>query len=715
MASLYNPLDEFESYSVHYVMVATRTTEDAADFVSEDRNIQNATLEAINSTSQLGDPIEYMGKKRAAFLVMDTRRFSQFSIQHLDYEVLINGLAAGNSHSNVVSKVSMTMLDAIGISFVNFLQYLVDEQMQCNFNGIVFMLRVIFVGEGKNSKTGKYGTQTVQTITLPLMLQKLELNLDFSKGIYTIEWLPYLNFDAVVDTDWLRVTTAATMFSKVGSNTLGSIVENFQQALNDKSLQFYNDVQAARGGSGHFGRLVKYMITLPGDELATGSPGRWADFELSAHAVANAKEIIFKRDAESAAANEKIKKAQNQAPETLESPKIIDTHFSFEPESKITDALDALFRSVPAIQDLGAGVHDKDVIKFYKHIIGLSSDDDTICVHVDVVEFVVPNVEVQKANAHSQATSDASQFYKPVGDDGRRIPLNYAEFDYIYTGMNKDILNFDLKIQNLQYLYQANLNVGAAALAGVSDNGQQDSKNPVDRTAELIQARAYDAILLPHSTGEELRNFSRFSKLKSTKDAKEHQKSAQDYTKNLSAFYATSPVTALITIRGNPTIMQKFNYETLLRHTNDSTVSAGGTASSVAPTVKTAYRQWLVDKIIRNNTVTSNVTTGEQTNSFRREDGTLVLQNTLGSTGYASAPVFVLINIKGPNVDFRGKPILGTNYATEVIKDNYYVVFKVANHIEGSSFTQTLELYLHNVFGLGKTTNSATTKTVKTV
>ena len=49
MASLYNPLDEFESYSVHYVMVATRTTEDAADFVSEDRNVQNATLKAITA------------------------------------------------------------------------------------------------------------------------------------------------------------------------------------------------------------------------------------------------------------------------------------------------------------------------------------------------------------------------------------------------------------------------------------------------------------------------------------------------------------------------------------------------------------------------------------------------------------------------------------------------------------------------------------------
>ena len=684
MARLYNPLDEFSTYSVHYVMLACRTTEDAKEFTNEANNA--ATLAAIEQVDLLGEAVPY-GNRDTAFLVLDTRRFSQFTISDLKYDVLINGVEKGGSTGNLATTVNMTIIDSVGIPFLNFLQWLLDYKMQTNFDGVIFMLRVIFVGHKPDGKT-----ETVQTITIPMHLFKLELNLDHAKGVYNAEFMPNMNFDVRRHDRWVNIANVTTYYTGKGINKLGPLVHDFERQLNDRSEAFFNSVKqiadtSAGGASpGKFGRQVKYMITIPKE---------WEEFTFNGASMAAATETMFKKpNAE--------KDAKAPQPKVGE---VLDSNLSVEPGTTITAVLDTMFRQVSQIADLAAGRREngkegkEGFVTFYKHFVGLTSTDAFVVVHVDVVEFQVPNVSI---NSTQNVGTNADQFYQMV--DGKRIPKNYAEFDYIYTGKNADILNFDLKLQDLQFLLASNMKLGAGAVAGVSEHGQTDRKVADAKRSELVNARAYDPLIMPRLSKDELENFAKFASLTARQPGADLNKAAQDATRNLSMFYAMSPITAVMTIRGNPDIMAKFNQNSFLPTPKVSGGSSSGSSGSQAGTDRPAeldrvqYRADFMRQIIENNMDSQGQATIEQ-----GAGGALRVVRTLGSANYASTPVFVKINIKGPNVDFRTSDLVrGEDFSKAILNDNYYVVMKVTNKIEGSNFTQDLELYSHNVFGMGK-------------
>lgn len=668
MLTLYNPLDKFQSYSIHHILLATRTTQAAKDFTDEGKN--GPTLAAINSTMNLGDAVPY-GDSNTAFLVIDTRRFSQFSIESVKYDVLINGLDRGAGVANLATSMEMTVQDSIGISFINFLQWLMNDQMQTNFDGMIFMHRVVFVG---HTSAGK--TETVQSVTIPLYLFNLELNLDSSKGMYNIEFMPNMNFDVVKHDRWLNIYTASRFFTGPGQNTLGAMVENFELQLNNASQDYYNKAQVAVQSGGQtkdkFGRVVKYQITIP---------KTWETFPFIGAATANATETVFAKT---------LKARESSATQKVppKSPTPVDTHLSVEPGITITEVLDIMFNQVREIADLGAGRKTTNSVVFYKHMVGITSDDDSVVVHVDVVQFEVPNVTPQTG------VNNSTDAFYTVLEDGSRVPKDYMEFDYIFTGKNKDIMHFDMKMQNLTWFLASNLNVGATSING--DNQQTDGVRDVstEKHSEQVKSRPYDALLLPRNTADELKNFANYTSLTSVRKDKEAITSSQDYTRNLSQYYAMSPITCQLTIRGNPLIMAKFNQNSFLEHMT----ATPSTTNTSTPSNKAQYRANLEAKILSDNTHPDEA--GNTIQEIQRDGEVFRVVNTLGTANYAKSPVFVKVNIKGPRVDpLTGKQIDST-YAEDVLTNNFYTVFRVTNKIEGNSFTQDLELYSHSIFGM---------------
>ena len=675
MTTLLNPLDKFQSYSIHHILLACRTTEEAKSFTNESEN--GPTLAAISQVHQLGEAIPYGRSKDSAFLVMDTRRFSQFSVQNMKYEVLINGLEKGSTPGNLATSVNMTILDSVGISFINFLQWLMNEKMQTNFDGMIFMHRLLFVGHNSDGST-----ETVQSVTIPMHLFNLELNLDFAKGAYTVEFMPNMNFDTIKHGDrWLNISSASRYFTGKGQNTLGGMIDNFEKQLNDASSDYYDQAQKAfktAGRTGKYGRLVRYLITIP---------EQWQQFEFTGASTANATETVFvKKIKEKETAN--APKKEGSKPGTAK-----DTHLAVEPGLKITEVLDIMFGQVKEIADLGAGRKSEGQngsVTFYKHFVGITSDDNTVVVHVDVVPFEVPNV----VPGQSGVNQGVDKFYN-IMPDGTRVPKNYAEFDYIFTGKNKDILNFDMKMQNLTWLLASNLNMGPGAVQ-LDDTSEQPAE--ATQPGELATARPFDALLLPRNTADELKNFTKYTSLLQKNE--EAIKSAQDYTRNLSMYYAMSPITAIMSIRGNPLIMAKFNQSTFLGHVTATTQGSNGN-SGTNTVVKAEYRKNFEKNILTNNQHVD--ADGNQVQEFTNNNGTFRVSNTLGTGNYAASPVFVKVNIKGPKVDFRtGAQKMEEDFAEELLQNNFYTVFKVTNNIEGHTFTQELELYSHNIFGMGK-------------
>lgn len=672
-----NPLDGFTSYSTHFILLACRTTEQARAFAAE---ADTTSLQQINSTSQLGAPVIFNGSDSDVFLVLDTRRFAQFSVERLRYEVLINGLQRGDKHGNLATEIQLTILDSVGISFINYLQWLMDSRMQCGFDGMVFMLRTLFVGHNQDGSS-----ETVQSVTIPMHLFKLDVNLDYAKGAYDCVFMPNFNFSTNQHSRWLHIGTA-TNYSTGPGNTLGEMVDSFERSLNEDSADFYRTISAqllqsgrapASTRPGEFGRLVQYQLTIP---------EAWRSFIYTGPSMDKAIERAFTR------ANQ----AEQQAPAGKAVTPAQGSYLSVDPGQTITDVLEVMLAQVDGTREL-ANVDklrstDK-FLTFYKFLVSVSSDKNSFTVHVDVIPFEVPNV-VPPTNQAQPVSQHQARFYTEQVVDGVRLrrPTNYFELDYIYTGKNLDVLSFDLKLQDLQFLLASNVRVGEGELFSVAGKGQGDAlPSASEPKPEIFNARQYDPILLPMLTKEQRANFSQYVTPRLADEQRRLRVNSQDYARNLSAFYAQSPIMVNAVIKGNPAIMEKFNLGSPVPHTSVVSLTATG-ISRTSSTVKGEYRRRLETEILRLPGAGAG-----------RTSGTFTVNRPIGDAAYVTTPVFVKVNIKGPNVDpVTNELINGQDFATEVVYNGYYVVMKVVNVIERGVFTQELELWSHSVYGQGK-------------
>jgi hypothetical protein len=540
----------------------------------------------------------------------------------------------------------MVVLDAVGISFADFLQYLMDTQLQTSYDGMIFMLQTIFVGHRDDGTT-----ETVHTETIPMHLLRIEINLDFAKGAYTMEFMPNMNFDVKKYQRFMTIGQATNAYAK--GATIGELVESFQANLNKRASDFYDQLSAIVNKTSEnrtkkqLGRKVQYQISIPKE---------WKNWQTMGKNVAGTSETA-------------LKSADPKATPNI-SVKVNDANFSSKPGSLITEHLNEMFKTVNEIAALGnfkQSDPSKDgSVTFYKYIVGITSNNDTFMVHVDVVLFEVPNAFRRKPGS-TEITDTDLQTHHPVTIDGvtRRIPNDYIVYDYIFSGQNKDILSLELKVQEFQMLLASNLRIGTLDMQKAAPDGTIDPEQQ-KLVEELMNTRPYDPIMIPQDTDEALKAFSTLYKVASDKQIEE-QKKRQNYTRNLSMFYAGSPITALMTIKGNPEVMHKFNIGKILDHPSSPT--------------ETGYRAQLEAQILRQNP-----------NLQSNDNGGFKVKN-FSPKSYAVAPVFVRVNIYGPPLDEAWAQTRSS------LSDVYYVVFKLTNIIQNGVFTQEFELYSHNVFG----------------
>lgn len=677
--NLPNPLDAFQSYSVHHIILAARSTEDALPFCDDSAGAR--ILDAVGQTKLLGDPVNYNSIKDKVFLVLDTRRFSQFTIENLRYDVLVNGLLAEQSPANFATDLSMTVIDSVGISFINFMQWLFDVKLKTNADGTLFVLKTVFIGHNPDGST-----ETVHTTTVPMHLASMTLSLDHVKGAYVCGFFPNANFNIDNQRRWFQIGQASNYFTGEGVNKLGPLVASVESSLNKRSSEYFEKVQAhakKTGGAGaNFGRQVKYMITIP---------QKWHEFTVNGSSEGGSTETVFKRIAKNIdkkQQDENQKAAEQNKPATGEDRKVTDTYLSVDSGILITDVLDILFSQIHEIKKMGnfqQSSEEDGFVTFYKFITSLTSDNDTVTVHVDVVEFVVPNKlsETKKVNAISK---NESSLYRT--HNNKKVPQNFVEFDYIFTGKNKDILSLDLKIENLEMLLLSNISVSSGKYFQTSDGGKipdDKSKNPAP---EIGIRKQFDPILMPISSAQEDKNFSDYSMPEKSEKVSEFIATSQEYSRNLSNFYSASPITMAMTIKGNPHLLTKFNIGTVMSNIQNTTnLSKNGANSSSNSEATSAYRKDLEERVLQQFPTGSKL-----------KEGSVSVNLPITKETYTTAPVFIKLNIKGPNVDFRTNELINEEqFASEALMDIYFTVFKITHIFENSSFTQDFELYSHNI------------------
>lgn len=691
---LQNRLDPFRSHSVHYVVVAARSTEDVRAFTDGSAEAQSRSLQAIEATKQLGDEILMRGETSVnrAYLVLDTRRFSQFTIDNFSLETLIAGFQVPGSNSPHVTgtNLSFTVIDNVGISFANFLQYLMDQKLQVSYDGMTLLVRVLFVGHLEDGST-----RVVQSVTVPAIFNKIELELTDTKGVYNCTLFPLLGMTSnrQLNSRWTSIGNAITYFTGESSNTLGALVASFEQSLNRESLKRYTQLnaQTQQPGQGtkqgtRYGRPVQYMITIP---------KKWESYRFTGPAQGAATEINFAellKEEEAKRQGQANQSRQKSAPNSAAPAK--DGYVAVDPDWTITDVLDKMFAQtgeVSKLANFSESTPNSESIKFYKQLVSVTSDNEAFTVHVDVVEFEVPNVELaSRGSTVSQQDEFLYQVVQEPGRAPRKEPRNFIELDYIFSGKNLDVLALDLKIENLNIMLMQAVKIGAGELEDATIKGQDQADGTgVGADSRTVQGmRQKDPFLMPQMTPLQRSNFSDIGARARDESNLTPQEVNQQYVRNLSAFYNAGPISAKLQLRGNPDIMAGITLQSLPRHVSAVTVTAStGEISSVNTSVKENYRAEL-----EKNLLGPGIT--------RLSSGAFKVQSPLSGPSFVTSPVFVKVNVFGPNVNFlTNAPIAGQDFAQQLFYQNYYFLEKITSKIEGAKFTQELELKSYSVYG----------------
>jgi hypothetical protein len=704
-----NPLDQFNSHSVHYTVLACRTTEDIRAFTDQSDRAQAESLQAIDACKTLGGEVRLRNANGKVFLMLDTRRFSQFTIENFSMDTLISGFTVPGSRSphNAAVAMSFNVIDNVGISFANFLQYLMDRKLQVSFNGMTLLVRILFVGHLADGTS-----KTVQSVTIPAIFDKIQVDLNDTRGVYACTLHPMIGMpsNAGYNAKWTSIGTASSYFTGAGANTLGAMVKSFEENLNAESLKRYGELNAVTQTSGqkdttvgNFGRPVQYMITLPGDGDPT-SEGGWAGFEFNGPTQHSAVETVFKQlvaaeTQKATTAAEAQKKAQANANSPAK-----DAYVAVNPNLTITEVLDVIFSQTAKVAELGNFTKKQDQqgnLKYYKHLVTVTSDDSSFTVHIDVVEYLVPNVALNEtatnqASAQSRDTqlfmyvNEAGQEVKDARHATKKLPRNFIELDYIFSGKNLDVLHLDLKIENLNWLLLRGVKLGASVLNSVSDAGQKsEDGDGVGQDTRTVQGmKAKDPLLIPQRTAAESKNFSNFAaNARQTGDATPGELN-QQYQRNLSAFYNAGPINAKLELRGNPDLFAQVALTQVPQHVNGLTITAaGGVTSSANTAVKSQYRANFDRNLLRLDGKTP------------LPRGAVDVRMLTGPS-FVSSPVFVKVNVFGPNVDFTTNELIaGQNFSQKLLYDNYYWLSKITSKIDGVKFTQDLELSSYSVYG----------------
>ena len=711
MANYTNRLDGFNSHSVHYVVLACRSTEDIRSFTDTSDAGATKSLQAIDNCKMLGDEVQLGNTHGSVFLMLDTRRFSQFTIDSFSLETLVAGLSVpGSSSPNSTGiKMSFEVIDSVGISFANFLQYLMDKKLQVSFNGMTVLVRLLFVGHHLDGST-----EIIQSTSIPAIFNKIEVDLNDTKGIYKCDLFPLVGMpsNAGYNAKWTSIGTASSYFTGVGDNSLGAVINSFESRLNEQSLKRYaqqNGTVQVEGKSsvsvGRYGRPVQYMITIPAS---------WEPFKFNGPTQHGAVEISFKQiQAEllnvEAARAKTVAEAQKKAQQNAKAPGK-DSFVAVDPDLTITEALDVIFSQCTEVAQLGNFTKKQDThgdLKFYKHLVTVTSDDTSFTVHVDIVEFMVPNAKLNEKSNTTLSQYDKLLFKTEKTASGqiiKKVPLNFIELDYIFSGKNLDVINLDLKIENLNWLLMQDSKLGAAALNGTAAEGQLPTDGEgVSEDRRIVQGmRAKDPALIPQRTADEAKNFNNIAGNATASGEASPQAINQQYKRNIAAFYNAGPIVAKLTLRGNPDLLDRVSLSQLPQHVSTITVANTGVSSTANGDVKKQYRDAFERNLLR---IGKDVVLPK---------GPLILPGP----SFVTSPVFVKVNVFGPNVDFMTNELIaGQDFSQELFYDNYYWLGRIISRIDGTNFTQELELTSYSVYGystaVAKNGNASIIRSVK--
>ena len=685
-----NPLDNFRSYSYHFVLTASSTTEAFRKMIAgSGKRFLSKVLEA-----QLMDEINIDGER--AFLVVDTRRFSQYMITSVEMEH-VYGTGGRVNPTVPASTMKVKLVDTTGLTFFNSMMDLMRNKLQTTRASAFFLLSIIFVGH-KDDGT----TEQISTCHIPLTLLLMGFAFNSSGSEYEIEFMELEGAPqrgaSMQQIDYLGDVKSISTPTKQENNTVGALIDDFENQLNIQSLatyQKYKNDAMSTGQKGQLGKLVQYMITVPPD---------WRDFKLTSATRSVNEEQKHLATTPSGKDPEDSKKQVTLA-QIEASPRY--SQITFSSTTTITDALKIILECA---HDFLLLADQKKRIsgeaKAMRTVTTITSDDTTYTIHFDIYPYHSP-----KMNERGEVLSAGGSRNILGSADNVK---NLISYDYVFTGRNSHIL--DLRINygpESAFALDTNIELGSSRFnynaAQLSSGKTEDVKKAsIGSSAKSTdfnpQIRPGDPIFQPMKSVDQLKNTSTLKTGELGKDqAKEAFKAKQEYTQTYAALHFLSSIVMDMTVRGNPNIIKKFadrderggipphgtiidtvTLNSLKAHDQDTAKS--DFFSSVKPGVASSKQQY-IEKYVAPRIAAY-------------ESSAVGTDKLLNNIDVSTLPVFVKVNILAPDVDWTGAYTDANNLFTNkfFFQGPYQLLF-VKTTFSNGEFQHTMTLMPYDISG----------------
>lgn len=722
-----NPLDEYLSYSYHFVMSIGHTTTAFEGLIGT--NGDTTYLSRVSEAKHPGAEVK-LENGESIWVVVDTRRFSAYQITDVQMEHMF-GTGSPENPTVPVGATSLKIVDSTGMSFFNMLIDLFRNKVKSTRSSSFFLLSIIFTGHKSDGTT-----ETIATCNIPLLMLSMSFELTHRGSEYEL-----IMFETegglAADNPMTSELDALTDVKYVKANpTVGDMITALENALNKKSVDFYrNFINTAismenteninsdgfsnvgvPGRGTQRGKLVQYMFTVP-DE--------WKSFKCSLAAKEYHLEQIHLAEENETITEEEAEQLESAVEEQYEyiSEEDGQTQLSFSESMKITDAIKAILES--SVDFLKLASEEKRLegkAETFRTVMNITSDQSSYVIHYDLYPHKLPKLEKPDKEAENSGQNTAkieseSKGYQPT--DNKTNIHNLITYNYIFTGKNSHVLDLKIKFNpESAIIFDTTVDIGQNRFASNAAAGQQSSKvraaaedgKKTDVNVYLPNLRQNDAIFPPQKTKEQAQNATSQDTESSPKEqAIDVMKAKQEYNITTAFMHFISSMNMNVLVRGNPNLLMKYadrntrggvaphtwstNAQTLEGVVSaDSTETAIQNISGTFSSAKQQYfNQYVQPRIAR---------------SYPKEHASDTL---LSGPDVTVEPVFCRLNLLAPNIDyttgdFAAVDAMGNKapmFTNEFFYNGPYLVLVMRTSFEGGEFTQDLSMIPYDASGTG--------------
>lgn len=433
-----NALHKFRTYSYHHVLIAANTTVAAAEIISNVTDIE-AFLHPSMEKDKKWDAVPSKSGNGSYMVLINGMTDAEFLINHIEWEAIFDPDAkSSNPHASFVEG-TMEILEPKGVRFMNILKLACDN-LQSDPNGLTFILKTIFVG---------YTDE--ETVDRVLDVKPFQFFIYDITGEFTNAGASYnISFVGQVNGTSRLPAFCTVQQSNVSGSNIKEALASLEKTLNDAAKRAHED-------------LVKKLAETNNEKAkAAGKnvapPGRPVKYTIIAHDDFNSLPLDNVH-----ARNKAVADRAN-----LGTPQGIDI------ETAVTDIMYCSLGIVKMMEE------DANSNKGYRTIFkvesSLQSTNDEVSIIYAVKKCKVPVITKDNRNKEGKIVEP---------DISTREVI---EFDYIYTGDNVDVLEYDMKMAMGLVFFQSlgsNNNLPGKASAGSGNiasvsNGQGTPLNDRD-------------------------------------------------------------------------------------------------------------------------------------------------------------------------------------------------------------------------------------------